>query len=53
MGPDVVELHGEYDLTSALDLFFDEAIYGIVKGFELQWEFDEDRMDSVLNGPSA
>ncbi|MCX6599871.1 MAG: hypothetical protein NTV70_26255 [Acidobacteria bacterium] len=53
MGPDAVELHGEYDLTSALDLFFDEAIYGIVKGFELQWEFDEDRMDSVLNGPSA
>lgn len=50
-GPDAVELHGEHDLTTALDYFFDEAIYGIVKGYELQWEFDEDRREAAVRRP--
>jgi hypothetical protein len=30
-----VELHAEYDVLKAVDVFFDEAIYAVLKGYSL------------------
>jgi hypothetical protein len=43
-----IELHAEYELLKAVDVFFDEAVYAVVKGYCLQREWVEDRNEAVM-----
>ena len=43
-----IELHSEYELLKAVDVFFDEAVYAVVKGYCLQREWAAERREMAL-----
>jgi hypothetical protein len=38
-----VEIHAEYDLLKAVNSFFDETVYAVLKGYSLQEDLDQER----------
>ncbi len=43
-----IEIHAEYELLKAVDVFFDEAVYAVVKGYCLQREWVEGRNEALM-----